>query len=198
MHKQQHIYNLPNLVSSIRILIAPLLFYFAFNKLENWFLVALLFSAATDVLDGYLARKLQQITRLGSQLDSWGDFTIYSTMAVCAWIIWPEIVQREILYFSMILFSFLLPVGIGLLKFGSFTSYHTWSVKLAVFVTFIGYIALFSGLADWPFVLASYLCVYAGIEEIVITLVSSRERVDVRSIWAALRYMRGLEEQSRR
>ena len=198
MHKQQHIYNLPNLVSSIRILIAPLLFYFAFNKLENWFLVALLFSAATDVLDGYLARKLQQITRLGSQLDSWGDFTIYSTMAVCAWIIWPEIVQREILYFSMILFSFLLPVGIGLLKFGSFTSYHTWSVKLAVFVTFIGYIALFSGLADWPFVLASYLCVYAGIEEIVITLVSSRERVDVRSIWAALRYERGLEEQSRR
>ena len=198
MHKQQHIYNLPNLVSSIRILIAPLLFYFAFNKLENWFLVALLFSAATDVLDGYLARKLQQITRLGSQLDSWGDFTIYSTMAVCAWIIWPEIVQREILYFSMILFSFLLPVGIGLIKFGSLTSYHTWSVKLAVFVTFIGYITLFSGLADWPFVLASYLCVYAGIEEIVITLASSRERVDVRSIWAALRYERGLEEQSRR
>jgi CDP-diacylglycerol--glycerol-3-phosphate 3-phosphatidyltransferase len=198
MHKQQHIYNLPNLVSSIRILIAPLLFYFAFNKLENWFLVALFFSAATDVLDGYLARKLQQITRLGSQLDSWGDFTIYSTMAVCAWIIWPEIVQREILYFSMILFSFLLPVGIGLIKFGSLTSYHTWSVKLAVFVTFIGYITLFSGLADWPFVLASYLCVYAGIEEIVITLASSRERVDVRSIWAALRYERGLEEQSRR
>jgi CDP-diacylglycerol--glycerol-3-phosphate 3-phosphatidyltransferase len=194
MHKQQHIYNLPNLVSSIRILIAPLLFYFAFNKLENWFLVALFFSAATDVLDGYLARKLQQITRLGS----WGDFTIYSTMAVCAWIIWPEIVQREILYFSMILFSFLLPVGIGLIKFGSLTSYHTWSVKLAVFVTFIGYITLFSGLADWPFVLASYLCVYAGIEEIVITLASSRERVDVRSIWAALRYERGLEEQSRR
>ena len=198
MHKQQHIYNLPNLVSSIRILIAPLLFYFAFNEMETWFLAALLFSGATDVLDGFLARKLNQITKLGSHLDSWGDFTIYSTMAVCAWIIWPEIVQREILYFSMILFSFLLPVGIGLIKFGRLTSYHTWSVKLAVFVTFFGYIALFSDQAAWPFVLASYLCVYAGIEEILITFVSSKERVDVRSIWAALRYEKGLEEQPRR
>lgn len=198
MHKQQHIYNLPNLVSSIRIFIAPLLFYFAFNQMENWFLAALLFSGATDVIDGFLARKLDQITKLGSQLDSWGDFTIYSTMAVCAWIIWPEIVQREILYFSMILLSFSLPVGIGLIKFGCLTSYHTWSVKLAVFVTFIGYVSLFSGLADWPFVLASYLCVYAGIEEILITIVSSKERVDVRSIWAALRYERGLGEHSRK
>lgn len=197
MHKQQHIYNLPNLVSSIRIFIAPLLFYFAFNQMENWFLAALLFSGATDVIDGFLARKLDQITKLGSQLDSWGDFTIYSTMAVCAWIIWPEIVQREILYFSMILLSFSLPVGIGLIKFGCLTSYHTWSVKLAVFVTFIGYVSLFSGLADWPFVLASYLCVYAGIEEILITIVSSKERVDVRSIWAALRYERVEREQSR-
>ena len=198
MHNRRNIYNLPNLISSIRILIAPLLFYFAFNKMENWFLAALLFSGATDVLDGYLARKLNQITKLGSHLDSWGDFTIYSTMAICAWIIWPEIVQREILYFSMILFSFMLPVWIGLIKYRRLTSYHTWSVKLAVLVTFIGYASLFSGFAEWPFVLASYLCVYAGIEEILITIVSSKERVDVRSIWAALRYERGLEDQSGR
>ena len=195
MHNRHPICNAPNLVSSVRILIAPLLFYFAFNKMESWFLAALLFSGATDVLDGYLARKFNQITRLGAQLDSWGDFTIYSTMAICAWIIWPEIVQREILFFSMILFSFLLPVGIGLIKFGSFTSYHTWSVKLAVFATFVGYISLFSGLAAWPFVVASYLCVYAGIEEIFITLVSKRKRVDVRSIWAALAYEKRASQQ---
>ncbi len=188
MGKQQNIYNLPNLISSIRVLVAPLMFYFAFEKMETWFLVSLLFSGATDVLDGFLARKLKQITNLGSHLDSWGDFTIYSTMAICAWIIWPEIARREILYFGLILFSFLLPVGVGLIKFGRLTGYHTWSVKLAVFVTFIGYVALFSGFADWPFKLASFLCVYAGIEEILITFVMRKERVDIRSIWDALRY----------
>lgn len=193
MHSPQNIYNLPNLISSIRILIAPLLFYCAFQKMETWFLAALLFSGATDVLDGYLARKLNQVTSLGSHLDSWGDFTIYSTMAICAWIIWPEIVQREIPSFALILFSFLVPVWIGLIKFGRLTSYHTWSVKLAVFVTFIGYVALFSGLASWPFVLASYLCVYAGVEEILITIILKQEKVDVRSLWAALRYEKELK-----
>lgn len=191
MDNRQDIYKLPNLVSSIRILIVPLLFYLAFQKMEIWFLALLLFSGFTDVLDGLLARKLNQITTLGSHLDSWGDFAIYSTMAICAWIIWPDIVNREIIYFVLILFSFLLPVWFGLIKFGRLTSYHTWSVKFAVFVTFFGYIALFSNFADWPLKLASYLCVYAGIEEILITFVMRRERVDVRSVWSALRYEKG-------
>lgn len=188
MDDSQKICNLPNLVSSIRILVAPLMFYLAFQGMELWYLAALLFSGFTDVLDGFLARRLNQITELGSHLDSWGDFTIYSTMAACAWVIWPEIVQREILYFSLILCSFLLPVCAGLIKFGRLTGYHTWSVKLAVFVTFVGYVLLFSDIASWPFKLASYLCLYAGIEEILITLVLRRERVDVRSIWSALAY----------
>lgn len=167
---------------------APVMLYLALQKMETWFLVALLFSGFTDVLDGFLARWLKQVTKLGSHLDSWGDFTIYSSMALGAWIIWPDIVQREMLYFALILFSFMLPVLIGLIKFGRLTGYHTWSVKLAVFVTFVGYVALFSGITSWPFKLASYLCVYAGIEEILITIVLRHEQVDVRSIWAVLRY----------
>jgi len=128
------------------------------------------------------------ITPLGAHLDSWGDFTIYSTMAACAWILWPEITQRELLYYALILFSFLLPALVGIVKFGKFTGYHTWSVKTAVFVTFVGYIALYAEIAAWPFMLASFLCVYAGLEEILITLVLREERTDVRSIMAALRY----------
>ncbi len=190
MGNRRDFYKLPNLVSSVRILITPLMFYFAFQKMETWFLAALLFSGFTDVLDGFLARKLKQITTLGSHLDSWGDFAIYTTMAICAWIIWPDIVKQEILYLAMILFSFLLPVWFGLIKFGRLTSYHTWSVKLAALATIVGYIALFSSFASWPLKLASYLCVYAGIEEILITLVMRQEQVDVRSIWSALRYER--------
>jgi len=190
MPNKQDIYNLPNLISAIRILIAPLMFYLAFQEMATWFLATLLFSGFTDVLDGFLARKLKQTTTLGAHLDSWGDFAIYTTMAICAWIIWPEIAKREILYFALILFSFLLPVWVGLIKFGRLTSYHTWSVKLAVFITFIAYVALFSGFANWPIKLASLLCLYAGIEEILITLVMHHERTDIRSIWSALRYQK--------
>jgi CDP-diacylglycerol--glycerol-3-phosphate 3-phosphatidyltransferase len=181
-------FNLPNLVSSIRIGLAPVLVYFAINQMEAWFLGVLLFSGFTDILDGFLARTLNQITALGAHLDSWGDFAIYSTMAICAWILWPDIVEREMLYFAMIIASFSIPVAIGLIKFRGLTSYHTWSVKVAVAVTFTGYVLLFAELAQWPFVLASLVCVYAGIEEILITLTMNRERVNVSSIWAAMKY----------
>jgi CDP-diacylglycerol--glycerol-3-phosphate 3-phosphatidyltransferase len=182
----QKLINPPNLVSAIRVAMAPVLFALAFLQLENWFLATLIFSAFTDLLDGMLARRLKMTTALGAHLDSWGDFTIYSTMAVCAWILWPEITQRELLYYSMILCSFLLPTLVGLLKFGKLTGYHTWAVKLAVLVTFVGYIALYAGIASWPFVFASLLCVIAGAEEILITLVLREERTDVRSILSAL------------
>jgi CDP-diacylglycerol--glycerol-3-phosphate 3-phosphatidyltransferase len=185
MSFKQDMFNAPNLVSMIRILIAPVLFVFAFQGMENWFLGALLFSGFTDVVDGFLARKFNLITPLGAHLDSWGDFTIYSTMAACAWILWPEITQRELLYYALILFSFLLPALVGLVKFGKLTGYHTWTVKIAVLATFVGYVALYAELASWPFMLASVLCVIAGSEEILITFILREERTDVRSIRAA-------------
>jgi CDP-diacylglycerol--glycerol-3-phosphate 3-phosphatidyltransferase len=184
----REIYNLPNFVSFIRILMAPVLFYFAFANLPMWFLAALLFSGFTDVLDGFLARMLNQITAMGSRLDSWGDFTIYSTMAICAWILWPEITAREIIAYTAIVASIALPVIVGLIKFRTVTSYHTWTVKVAVVVTFIGYILLYAEILDWPFRVAAVFSVVAAIEEIAITLLMPHEHVDVRSVWAAMKY----------
>ncbi len=182
------IYNLPNFVSFVRILLAPVLFYFAFAQEPIWFLATLMFSAFTDVFDGFLARVLNQITEMGSRLDSWGDFTIYSTMAICAWILWPGIVVQELTSYVVIVISIVSPVIAGLVKFKSITSYHTWTVKVAVVVTFIGYILLFAGWLDWPFRVAAAFSAVAAAEEIAITLLSRQEHVDVRSIWAALKY----------
>lgn len=189
-HAKEQIVNLPNLVSLIRILMAPVLLYFAFMQQPNWFMGTLLFAVFTDVLDGFLARTLNQITTMGSHLDSWGDFVIYNTMAVCAWILWPDILQREMLYFITIVLSFILPAIIGFIKFQRFTSYHTWSVKVAVFVTVVSYVLLFTGLVDWPFRVAAVFCLYAAIEEIAITFLIRREHVDVRTVWQVLKYNR--------
>jgi CDP-diacylglycerol--glycerol-3-phosphate 3-phosphatidyltransferase len=125
---------------------------------------------------------------MGSRLDSWGDFTIYSTMAICAWILWPGIVVQELTSYVVIVISIVSPVIAGLVKFKSITSYHTWTVKVAVVVTFVGYILLFAGWLDWPFRVAAVFSAVAAAEEIAITLLSRQEHVDVRSIWAALKY----------
>ena len=182
------IYNWPNLVSLIRILMSPVLIYLALNQQPEWFLIALIFTVFTDVLDGFLARVLHQITDMGSHLDSWGDFIIYSTMALCAWLLWPDIVTEQALYIIAIVISFTLPVLIGIIKFKTITSYHTWSVKLAVAVTIISYVVLFSGLFDWSMKLAALISSYAALEEIIITLILKHPHVDVRTWWQAINY----------
>ena len=187
---KEKIINLPNAVSFIRILMAPVLLYLAVQQQPEWFLIALIFTVFTDVLDGFLARVLDQITEMGSRLDSWGDFIIYTTMAVCAWILWPDILLEEKVYFFIIVFSFTAPALIGLIKFRTTTSYHTWAVKLAVAVTVIGYILLFGGYLDWPFRVAALLSLYAGLEEIAITLIMRQEHVDIRTLRQAMKYNR--------
>ena len=187
MKEKTEIYNLPNFVSLIRLLMAPVLVWLALSQEHDWFIIALVFTVFTDLLDGFLARTLNQITEMGSHLDSWGDFVVYSVMAFSAWVLWPEIVIAEKYYFAIILLSFTLPVIIGLLKFRVLTSYHTWSVKLAVGITIVAYILLFSGMVEWVFKLAAIVCAYAAIEEIMISFILKHEHVDVRTVWHALR-----------
>ncbi len=186
----QDIYNLPNLVSLIRLLMAPVLLVLAILQQPEWFIWLLMFTVFTDVLDGFLARTLNQITEMGSHLDSWGDFAVYFVMAVAALLLWPQIVFREVISFVVIVMSFTVPVIIGLIKFKTITSYHTWSVKLAVGLTIISYILLFSEIASWPFQVSAFMCAYAAIEEILISLILKHEQVDVRTMWHAMKHSR--------
>ncbi len=64
--------NLPNSITFSRLLALPFLLYGLNNPTERsrWIcLVIFLVAAGTDWLDGYLARKLNQITELGKFLD---------------------------------------------------------------------------------------------------------------------------------
>ena len=79
-------YNIPNLLTFLRILIIPLLvfvYYFPPNVV-GMKLAALLFGLAciTDWLDGYLARKLNQTSKLGAFLDPIADKLIVVTVLV--------------------------------------------------------------------------------------------------------------------
>ncbi|MGB3401504.1 MAG: CDP-diacylglycerol--glycerol-3-phosphate 3-phosphatidyltransferase [Microcoleaceae cyanobacterium] len=64
--------NLPNLITFSRLSVVPFLLYFLYNPTPThcWISVVLFaIAASTDWLDGYLARKLNQVTDLGKFLD---------------------------------------------------------------------------------------------------------------------------------
>ncbi|MGH7273031.1 MAG: CDP-diacylglycerol--glycerol-3-phosphate 3-phosphatidyltransferase [Nitrospiria bacterium] len=68
--------NLPNLLTSLRIFLIPvflLLFLTPSPIRSQWAALIFLIASATDLLDGYMARKMEQITRLGKLLDPIAD-----------------------------------------------------------------------------------------------------------------------------
>lgn len=92
--------NLPNILTWIRILAIPLVVVFFYYLPETWRGpgAGLLFALAgiTDLLDGYLARKLDQTSRFGAFLDPVADKLIVATALVL-------IVQRDpAIYLAMI------------------------------------------------------------------------------------------------
>ena len=68
------IWTLPNAVSALRLLGVPLFLWLVLGPEEDVLaLVVLMVSGFTDWLDGYLARKLHQTSRLGQILDPVAD-----------------------------------------------------------------------------------------------------------------------------
>lgn len=69
--------NIPNILTLFRLIAAPavgLVFVFLPTPYADWIAIALfMIAAATDYLDGYLARKWKQVTNLGRMLDPIAD-----------------------------------------------------------------------------------------------------------------------------
>lgn len=84
MQKSQ-IFNIPNILAFIRLLLAPVMFLFLVNQdasifegiHKSWlnYFAAFIFvlASATDFFDGYIARTFDQVTVLGSILDPLAD-----------------------------------------------------------------------------------------------------------------------------
>ena len=105
MHREQ-IYNLPNALSFVRIASIPLLIILASSSGRLMcFLAAAIFALAalTDLLDGYLARRLGRVTTLGRFLDPVADKLMVSAALIMlvsldrapAWVAFA-IIGREI------------------------------------------------------------------------------------------------------
>jgi CDP-diacylglycerol--glycerol-3-phosphate 3-phosphatidyltransferase len=179
--------TIPNLLSSLRLVSVPVLLVLAWRGCEKEFLVLLVCALLTDLADGYLARRLHQESELGARLDSWGDFALYITTPLSAWLLWPELIVREIPYVVVVLASFMLPILIGFIKYHRLTSYHTWGAKLSAVLMGCTTLLLFAGGPALPFHFSTVVLVLTQIEEISITFVLPKWHSNVPSLMHALR-----------
>ncbi len=183
----QKLITLPNILTCFRFFSAPLLLWLAWFGFAGYFLILLAITFLSDVLDGMAARLLNQQSELGALLDSWADLLIYSTIAISTWWLWPEVILREKFFVLITITSYLLPVAIGIIKFRAFTSYHTWLVKIAAALMGGSFFILLLFDTVWPFRMAAIICLFAALEEILITLHLQKLHSNVRSIWHVIK-----------
>ena len=101
--------NLPNLLSFLRIVLVPVFLWLIIANHTWWAIGILAFSSATDYLDGYLARRWNQQTRLGQLLDPAADrLYIFATLLgltlvnyVPAWLFWVILARELVLVPTM-------------------------------------------------------------------------------------------------
>ena len=87
----QSLASLPNAITLARLLSAPVLAWLAWSHLAVAFAVLLVPALASDVLDGWLARKLGVVSPLGATLDSIADILLVVVMLYAIWPLHPEV-----------------------------------------------------------------------------------------------------------
>lgn len=189
--------NVPNLLSAFRLIAAPFLLYLAWTDRPRLFLALLAITLLSDAIDGFVARRLHVASELGTRLDSWGDLAIYLVIPLCAWWLWPEIIRREAWFVLLVLAAFVIPLGVGLLKFRQLTSYHTWFAKAVAVLMSVAVFFLFMADIAWPFRFAVVLLCLSACEEIAITLRLPELRSNVRSYWHVIRQDSGEQTDDR-
>ena len=188
IEKEETLYSVPNMLSMTRLVLVPVLIGLAVNAKAQAFLVVLAVSLLSDVFDGYLARKLNQITDLGAKLDSWGDVLTYGAMILGLYWIWPEVFAEQLWFVVAATLSFIVPVAYAFNKFGEYPSYHTLGAKTAAVLMAPAFYSLI--LLDWDLFFQAVIIfhIVVAFEEMAITSVLDRPRTDVLSILSLGRY----------
>lgn len=91
--------NIPNFLTLVRFLLIPLFVYTFFYVPEGNTYAAVIFilSGITDILDGYIARHYNQVTKIGTLLDPLADKLMILTVLTSLWI-------KDLIPFLLLLF----------------------------------------------------------------------------------------------
>lgn len=182
----KNIYSIPNLLSLLRLALVPVLAISAFLNEANLFLLILAICLLSDLLDGFFARKLHQVTDFGARLDSWADMATYAMMILGLYLIWPTIFDEQFIYLVAATLSYILPVLIALVRLGSFPSYHTWGAKLAALLIAPAFYLLILSDKQLFFRAVIFLHVVVALEEVAITFLLKKPKTNIASILTIL------------
>lgn len=175
-------FTLPNCITMLRIVGAiSLVFVEPFSVL---FFVIYSLSGVSDIFDGWLARRTNAVSELGSKLDSVADLLFYGAMLIKLLPALIDWLPHLIWYFvAAIIAVRVASYCFVAIKHHRFSSMHTYADKLSgLFVFCVPYFVVLIE----PVIYCSAVCVvtaFASLEELGIHLFVADYRDDIKTIF---------------
>lgn len=181
--------QIPLLLTSLRLVLAPLLVVLGFAWPSPAIMGVILVAAfLSDVCDGVIARRLGVAVPGLRRLDSAADTLFYIAVAIVAWHLYPAAIVSRV---TPLLALGTLEVARYLFdwyKFRREASYHMWSAKLFGLALFVGCFSLLArGSDDATLTVAVYCGILSDLEGLLISSRLKAWRADVPSLLHAIR-----------
>jgi CDP-diacylglycerol--glycerol-3-phosphate 3-phosphatidyltransferase len=132
----------------------------------------------TDILDGYIARKLNAKSTLGAKLDSIGDLVFYTVLICYLVTIHGEILKPYLIFIILILLFRVINIVFGFAKYKRLIMIHTIANKLTGFLIFLLPILIWFDRKEL-FVAVLIIALLSPIEEFLIILRSNTDEIDL-------------------
>ena len=136
--------TIPNILSAYRIVIFPLILFFLLNRQEQLFVIFLIISLITDILDGLIARVFNMQSEFGARLDSIADVGTYILAILGIFFFKAQEFEPHLTSFYVFISLFVLANLLSLLKFKRFPSLHLYSWKIGGYIQGLFFFILFA------------------------------------------------------
>lgn len=172
----QRLRLVPNLLSTLRLILNPVLWALALLELRVQLGILLAIAFITDGLDGYIARRFNLSTKFGSRLDSIADTLLQISVWIWLLLLEPQaIIDHPWIFWSASLIS-LISMLLGLIKFGKLPNLHLYSTKIAGFAysLFMVTTFLFEGYIEILFFAMIFFVFVGAMETTLLQLISRK------------------------
>lgn len=180
-YRQPLLRQLPNAISVARLLFTPLLAWLAWNRMESAFAGLLVAALASDVADGWLARRMGVDSDRGAMLDSVADVALMGVVLFAIWPLHPEVYHDH--GWPMAAVAALIALGhlAALLRFGRLASLHTRLLRAGIFAFSVFAVVLFTiGFQPWLLFVGMIVCGAGALEQLALVLLLREWTPDLR------------------
>ena len=159
----QIIQSLFSVLGVVRLLIAPVLLFLAWQRQEAWFIYVLVGFLVVLIME-LVVRRFKASVQLRERFLQMADVATWFVLPICTWLLFPHLIVQERLTLALLLVICLAGIVLSLVKHRSIIRVGTWTAALAPLLFGVSVWVAFQYNYTIPFRIASMFQLFVAVE----------------------------------